>query len=213
MLPLAITALAAVSALIHVRAEYRGPRRLVYAFKPLTTTLLLALALALRPGASGRYQAAVAVGLALSLAGDVFLMLPRDRFVAGLASFLAAHLAYVVAFSTEIGLGAAPLLLVPAALPGAVVLALLWPTLGRLRAPVAIYVATITVMAWQAAARAWTLRTGAAALALLGAACFVASDAMLALDRFRAPFRSARALVMATYVTAQWLIAMSVAAP
>ena len=37
--------------------------------------------------------------LVLCLAGDVFLMLPQDLFVAGLASFLMTHVAYVVAFN------------------------------------------------------------------------------------------------------------------
>ncbi|MQB01909.1 MAG: hypothetical protein GEU78_16820, partial [Actinobacteria bacterium] len=36
--------------------------------------------------------------LLFSLAGDVFLMLPRDLFVAGLVSFLGAHVCYIVAF-------------------------------------------------------------------------------------------------------------------
>ena len=36
-----------------------------------------------------------------SLAGDVFLMLPRDAFVAGLAAFLVAHVCYVVGFWTD----------------------------------------------------------------------------------------------------------------
>jgi uncharacterized membrane protein YhhN len=174
--------------------------------------LLLALALAAGRGAGPRYLAAVAAGLVLSLAGDVFLMLPRDRFVAGLASFLAAHLAYVVAFTTGVSPDSAPLLLAPAALPGAAVLAVLWPRLGRLRPAVTAYVAVITLMAWQAGTRAWALRSPAAVMAALGAACFVASDAMLALDRFRAPFRSARGLVTGTYVAAQWLIASSVGA-
>ena len=40
----------------------------------------------------------VVVGLVCSLAGDVFLMLPEERFVEGLVSFLLAHIAYVVAF-------------------------------------------------------------------------------------------------------------------
>ena len=34
----------------------------------------------------------------LSLAGDVLLMLPTDRFVFGLVSFFLAHVAYVVGF-------------------------------------------------------------------------------------------------------------------
>ena len=41
--------------------------------------------------------------LVLCLAGDVFLMLPADRFVPGLASFLLAHLAFTVGFLLEPG--------------------------------------------------------------------------------------------------------------
>lgn len=210
LMRLAGTVLAGTTAALHIRAEYRGPRWQVYLCKPLTTTLLLALAL-IAPGPDARYQSAVAAGLALSLCGDVFLMLPGDRFVAGLASFLLAHVAYLVAFTTGVPLGTAPGLLIPFALAGAAVFGLVWPRLGGLRGPVLLYVAVIAVMAGQAAARAWTLRTTPALLAAAGAALFVASDALLALNRFRTPLLSAQALVMGTYVAAQWLIALSVA--
>src|SRR5512147_2406717 len=88
----------AVACALHLRAAYRGPRWQVYLFKPLTTTLLFGLAAALPPAHGSAYRLAILVGLVFSLAGDVFLMLPRDRFLAGLASFLAAHLAYIAAF-------------------------------------------------------------------------------------------------------------------
>ena len=205
-----VTLLAATSATLHIRAEYRGPRWLVYLCKPLTTALLLALALSAGGTGSPRYLYAVAAGLAFSLAGDVFLMLPHDRFVAGLASFLLAHLAYLVAFTTDVPLGSAPLLVAPSAAAGAAVLALLWPRLGKLRAPVAIYVAVIVTMAWQASARAWTLHTTSALLAAAGASLFMISDAILAVNRFHTSFRAAQALVMISYVSAQWLIAVSV---
>src|SRR5205814_5119913 len=45
--------------------------------------------------------------LALSLAGDVFLMLGENLFVPGLASFLLAHLAYVGGLRLEVHSGAA----------------------------------------------------------------------------------------------------------
>ena len=211
--PWLVTTLAvAASAACAIVAAYRGNRRGVFLFKPLTTVLIIAAVLWISPPGESRYPMWILLGLLCSLAGDVFLMLPRDRFVAGLASFLLAHVAYVVAFTSGVPLGTAPGILVPAALPGGVVLALLWSRLGALRGPVAIYVVVITLMAWQATARVWTLHTGAAALAACGAACFVASDALLALNRFRTPFRSAQALVMGTYVVAQWLIALSVGA-
>lgn len=206
----ALSLLAAVSAVLQVRAEYRGPRWRVYLCKPLTTALLLALAALPGGDGTGRYQIAVVVGLALSLAGDVFLMLPGDRFIPGLASFLLAHIAYLVAFTTGVPPGTRPAALLPFAASAGVLLAVLWPHLGARRTPVAAYVGAIVWMAWQALARALALGTAATALAAAGAALFVVSDAALALDRFKRPFRSARAVVMTTYVAAQWLIALSV---
>ena len=41
--------------------------------------------------------------LVLCLAGDVFLMLPGDRFVPGLASFLVGQLLFTVGFSLHPG--------------------------------------------------------------------------------------------------------------
>ena len=208
-----VTLLVVVSAAVDVRAARRGPRWEVYVFKPLTTALLLALALAAPPQGAARYQLAVAVGLALSLVGDVFLMLPGDRFAPGLCSFLLAHLAYLVAFAADVPLAAAPVLFAPFALFGLAILALLWRGLGRLRVPVALYVLVIVSMAGQAVGRAWLLRNPAATLAASGAALFVVSDTLLSVNRFRQPFPSAQTLILGSYFLAQWLIAVSVSAP
>lgn len=211
--PVAAVAAAALTAALQVRAEYRGPRWQVYCFKPLTTSLLV-LAATLQASAHGpRYQLAVVTGLALSLAGDVFLMLPGDRFVPGLASFLLAHLAYVAAFSSGIPPGANPFLLLPALAAAALLIRVLWRGLGRLRYPVLLYAAAIVLMVWQAWARGWELRSPGSALGAAGAALFMASDSLLALNRFRAPFAWAQAAIMATYVAAQALIALSVGVP
>ena len=182
-------------------------------FKPLTTALLLAIVLAAAQyGApvAPRYQMAVAVGLGLSLAGDVFLMVPNDRFVPGLASFLLAHVAYIVAFTTDTPMATAPLLFVPFAFFGLALLSQLWHRLGRLQLPVTVYVLVIVCMAGQAAGRWWSLRNAASTLACVGAALFVVSDALLAGNRFGRPFHSARGLTLGSYFVAQWLIAVSV---
>lgn len=47
-------------------------------------------------------------------------------------------------------------------------------------------------------------------LAAAGATLFMVSDAVLALNRFRTPFRLAQAAIMSTYVAAQLLIALSI---
>jgi len=48
-----------------------------------------------------RYGMLLLAGLVCSLAGDVFLMLPEDRFIPGLASFLAAQICYAIAFWSD----------------------------------------------------------------------------------------------------------------
>jgi uncharacterized membrane protein YhhN len=195
---------------LHLRAAYRGPRWQVYLFKPLTTLLLLGIA-ASAPAAHGAtYRLTIMIGLLLSLSGDVFLMLPQDRFIAGLGSFLLAHLAYITGFALEGSMGSAPRLLLPLGVVALLLLRLLWPRLGGLRIPVVLYTATIVVMVWRAWARSRMTSTPGTALAAAGAALFMMSDALLALNRFRRPFRSAQALVQVTYVAAQACIAMSV---
>jgi uncharacterized membrane protein YhhN len=211
-LPLALGLLIASSAALTLWAEHRDARRAFYLFKPLTTILILALAAAAPQPVSRGYQALVCAGLLFSLAGDVFLMLPRDRFVAGLASFLVAHLFYVAAFAPRPVTLAAPLVLALLLAYGAVLLRALWPRLGTLRVPVAVYAAALLVMAWQAAERHAMLGTTPALLAALGAGLFVISDSVLAWERFRQRHGYGQAVVLGTYFAAQWLIASSVSA-
>lgn len=199
---------AVVSLALNLFGTYTHRATLVYVFKPLTTAIVIAIAL-LQSDAPHRYRVAILIGLLLSLAGDVFLMLPRDRFVAGLVSFLLAHLAYLAAFTAGVRLAARPMFFIAYALVGAVLLSFLWSRLGNLRIPVLLYVAVILAMAAQAAVRASLLGTTAALLAAVGAALFVISDSLLAFDRFRGRFASAQALIMTTYIAAQLLIAMS----
>ncbi|MFQ5575354.1 MAG: lysoplasmalogenase [Anaerolineae bacterium] len=207
---LILTLLAIVSALFHIRAEYLGPATHVYLFKPLTTILILLIAvLAQRPVSAG-YKYLIVAGLLFSLAGDVFLMLPGDRFVAGLVSFLIAHLFYIAAFRAGASYGWSWGWIAPFALYGVVVFVLLLPHLGAMKLPVLVYVLVILVMAWQAWGRWRSTGDTAALLAFIGAALFVISDSVLAFNRFRGEFAAARALTLATYFSAQWLIAVSI---
>ncbi|MGO1000814.1 lysoplasmalogenase [Lysobacter sp. CA196] len=206
----------ALSAVLAIAGSYLSPW-LHYVFKPLTTLLIVAMLL--RRGGEAEveedrgpgYRRAILIGLLLSTLGDVFLMLPGDWFVFGLGSFLCAHIAYLVALTRRAPWFAALWPYPAYAALAALVLSVLWPHLpGELRVPVIVYVVVLAAMAAQAAA-VWRRRaTRATALAALGGAFFVASDATLAIDRFAAPFAAASALVLATYWIAQTLIALSV---
>lgn len=152
-----------------------------YVLKPLALGLLIATALALDPDQPG-VRAWFVVALVLALAGDVFLMLPRDLFLPGLGAFLLAHLAYVVGLTVE-GLSLAGVA------AGLAVVAIMCATVGRrlvagvrvrepgLGAPVVAYVGVISTMVVCA------LGTGNP-LAIAGALLFYASDALIGWGRF-----------------------------
>ena len=97
---------------------------------------------------------------------------------------------------------------------GLVILAYLWQGLSdaTLKGAVVAYLLVIVAMAWRAAVRTQSPAVpGAGALAAAAGAClFLASDSILAVDRFRRPFRAAEPVVFATYWAAQLLIALSV---
>lgn len=203
-----VIGLAAVIAI--VSHEGPGGPWLHWIAKPATTLLIVAMALTL-VGDEARYRRWVVAGLLLSTLGDVFLMLPGDWFVHGLASFLLAHLAYLVAFGTRARLLAVLWPYALFALLGGAILSQLWPGVpADQRIPVVVYVIALAAMAAQASV-VWRIRPGTAtAAAALGGAAFLCSDAILAWNRFAEPVPAAKAWVLTTYWLAQYLIARSV---
>jgi uncharacterized membrane protein YhhN len=207
-----IFTLTLLTAMLAIRAEYRGPRYHIYIFKPLTTLLILFMASHIKQPVSPFYQQAICMGLVFSLIGDICLMLPSDRFVAGLASFLVAHLFYIAAFSPGVEWIFSLVALAPFMIIGVLLLKLLWPYLDKMKWPVLAYMLVIMTMAGQALARWIQFDPPGAWLALFGAVLFIISDAVLAWSRFRRAYRAARAVNLGTYYMAQWLIALSVGA-
>ena len=210
---------AGVVAVIDWTAVARGDTRLEYLAKPGVLVALVA-ACAVLPAAHtdlvDRKWWFVAA-LVLCLAGDVLLMLPQDLFVAGLGAFLIGHVLYIVgllqapsppgvppfAFSTT-GLVVAALVGIAY---GAVPATLIFRSLARsgqraLIAPVAVYLVVILSMAVLAA------NVGVPA-ALAGAALFVVSDTILALNRFVRPIPQGHVAVHVTYHLAQGLLVLS----
>jgi sterol desaturase/sphingolipid hydroxylase (fatty acid hydroxylase superfamily)/uncharacterized membrane protein YhhN len=185
-------------------------------FKPLTMVVAIALVLrhwqqTRRPRADTTLpgHAWLLAALLGSLAGDVFLMFP-GFFIPGLVAFLLAHLAYIALLRQD-----APLLASPRAWLGVGAVALLVYVVlwtgglpAGLRAPVAAYVLAIACMAALAIGRAQVLDNTAARLVALGAACFMVSDATLAINRFVSPLPHSAVWVLGSYYTAQCLIVM-----
>jgi uncharacterized membrane protein YhhN len=177
-----------------------------FVFKPLATIVVIAYAWGRSAGRPDT-RAWVLIGLVLSLGGDVALLWPQEGFLPGLVSFLLAHLAYLVAFTRERRFAAAWAPFVVYAMVAGGVLALLWPGVpGALRAPVVVYVVCLASMAAQAAVL-WRTGVERAGVLALGGALFVASDALLATNKFAAALPAASFWILATYWSAQWCIA------
>jgi len=204
-----LSALVFISAILHLRAEYMGQRRHVYFFKPLTMFFIILIGWQTKNPVSAFYKYAILCGLIFSLAGDIFLMLPSDRFISGLLSFLLAHLFYIAAFTFEGARSPGVLVAVPLLIYGALMLRILLPHLGSMRVPVVIYMLVILLMAWQALNRWMMTAEQGSVLTLAGALLFVVSDSLLALNRFKSRFRGAQIYIMSSYFMAQWLIALS----
>jgi uncharacterized membrane protein YhhN len=158
-------------------------------------------------------------GLVFSLAGDVLLMLPERFFLGGLVAFLLAHVAYIVGLNSGgLSLPGEALMIVPVGLVGGwlawrVGRALKASGREKLRAPVAVYAAVISLMLVSALSTlfepGWPL--GEAALVAVGAALFFGSDALLAWNRFVAPVRGARLLVIVAYHLGQMALIVGIA--
>lgn len=207
----AILAAAALAAgALTIAADDRGKRHLVYVFKPLALALLIALAALARSAAPPAYRTLILAGLGLSLAGDVFMMLRRKKFELGLAAFLTAHLCYIAAFRADMLPRFAVQPLFPLVIIAALILRVLLPHLGRMKYPVLLYVLVITAMAGMAAGRFIQWGGEKTLFAFVGAALFMASDTVLAFNRFVRPLRRAQTVILGTYFVAQTLIALSV---
>ena len=195
-----------MSAAIDWVAVRHGHQAMLYVCKPLTLVLLTATALALDPD-DPTVRTWFVVGLVMSLAGDVFLMLPGDLFVPGLGSFLLAHVAYVVGLMLS---GLEPV----GVLVGLVVVAVAFVLVGarivagvrrdRARAcgpPVLAYMGVISAMLVCAFGTPTPL-------AIAGAGLFYASDALIGWGRFVESRPWGDLAVMVTYHLGQVLLVL-----
>ena len=156
----------------------------------------------------------MATGFALSALGDFFLDLRGERwFLPGLFAFFAAHVAFAVylfghmvplSMFTPIEWG------MSATLIAATVAFYIWlrPSLPRdMKIPVAAYSLIITIMGITA-----LTTTLASIFVPVGALLFIASDVVLATERFKFKFPLDKQINWALYASGQILLAIGVVA-
>jgi len=154
----------------------------------------------------------MAIGFVFSALGDFLLDIPDDKgFLLGLFAFFAAHIAFLVFLWPHM----TPLAQLGTAKLGSFGLLFvsntwfyLWlrPSLdSSLRIPVAAYSTIIALMGM--AAIGTTLPSY---LVPLGAALFIASDVVLAIEKFKAKFPFAKTLNWLLYASGQIILAIGV---
>jgi uncharacterized membrane protein YhhN len=202
-----LLALAAVVAVVDWCAVHAQRKPVEYVCKPLTLLVLVVVAATVSPAYESR-RVAFVVALVLSLCGDVFLMLRRDMFAFGLASFLLGHVAYIVGLRVGPSDGVA---LIAASVGVVVIAAVVGSRVVRgvvahghreLVGPVVAYMAVLAAMFACALA---TLNP----LAGLGAGLFFCSDAVLAWNRFVRALPWGPLAVIVSYHLGQALLVLS----
>lgn len=178
-------------------SRWRDARGVELWTKPLALVALIGVAISLDP-ADPAVRVWFVAALAASLAGDVFLLFGDRYFIAGLGSFLVAHVLYSAGFVVApqwrwtgcalalVGMAAL------AALVGRRIVVGAGAHDAALRAPVTAYLVVISAMAASAGAagNGW---------AIAGAALFVASDSLLGWRQFVGSARWMAPAVMITY--------------
>jgi uncharacterized membrane protein YhhN len=203
-----------VTVTLTVLAALRSDQRQVYIFKPLSTLLVISVAMLslVTPGAQPAFTFWITLGLILSLGGDVALMFTSSRaFLIGLVCFLLAHIVYAIGFTLPNGFHRQDLIVGAILIMiGAAVYYYLKPGLGKMKGPVLVYIAVICLMVNRAISTFFgqAFTTTQAWLISLGAILFWLSDLVLAINRFRHPFRLQR-LSLFLYYGGQLLIALS----
>jgi uncharacterized membrane protein YhhN len=151
-----------------------------------------------------RFTTLIAIGLFICCIADFAL---EYDFLIGLGLFLCGHLLYVAAFVHENKVTDVTKAL-PLGAYGVIVYFILFPKLGSLKAPVAVYVLTITAMLWRASVLG--LNTSWGLHVAFGALSFALSDTLIALDKFVKPIDNVRAPILGLYWLGQALIAKGV---
>ena len=206
----------AVLSSIYLTSLFFSPYAYQFVLKALPVALL---SLAVVKSTTGMARVVLACALIFSLAGDVVLALPIEySFLAGLACFFLAHVAYVLSFycltkradhlqhTNAFSLLAKGLISLCVLIFALLMAMHILPEANTLFFPVLAYISVILTMGLSA------IWLGNTRLIICGAVLFIVSDAVLAQSVFRTPLPLSPFLVMLTYYAAQYCLAFGLMA-
>ena len=156
----------------------------------------------------------VAFALLFCLLGDIFLEF-TNRFLQGLVAFWVGHIFYGISFLSDIGkVSRLPwwllLLAVIYVTYGIVLRTRLTVTDLKIKIAITIYSVTISLVSLLSILRAGNVTAYSFFMVLAGTLVFIASDSILAYNRFRKRSKNGTVWVMVTYGAAQLMIIMGI---
>jgi len=186
----------------------------VYVAKPPVVIALILYFLSATSGNTNKLKKFITLALVFSLSGDVLLMfdsMDKNFFLFGLTAFLIAHLFYILFFSKarsveKVKLKWGFVLIVALYYTGLIYV--LYNDLGEMKIPVLVYGLVISSMFLLALHMLFIKNKEAGKLLMMGALLFVASDSILAINKFYQSFEMAGIITMLTYGLAQLLITL-----
>lgn len=183
-----------------------------FIFKPLIIPVIIGLFQSQVNNVIKGINKWVVLALAFSWVGDVLLMFQEKNsifFLAGLSSFLLAHIFYIIYFhKVRIieNVKSNPWLLVIVVVYYAALISFLSPFLRAMKLPVRIYGIVISFMFMLAMHMLFIKNKLAGRWMLFGALLFVISDSLLAINKFYQTFEFAGVMIILTYALAQFFI-------
>lgn len=198
---------------IDLFAAYSGNETLRYFSKPLLMPLLIVYFI-FNTNTGTSLKKWIVLALVFSWLGDVLLMFEARNnifFIFGLVAFLIAHIFYILFYENILKLENLKKnywLFIPVLIYYVALIYLLSPHLGEMKLPVRVYGVVISYMLIQALQITRIKNRAASAMMITGAILFIASDSILAMNKFYQPFELAGIAIMITYGMAQLLITL-----
>jgi uncharacterized membrane protein YhhN len=154
------------------------------------------------------------LALSFSLIGDVLIIfedISNNYFLAGLISFLLAHIMYISVFLAKRNTSNKPLVYIILLIVYAFgLIYLLKDNMKDLLIPVLVYVIAILTMAVTASFRKDNVPKLSYNLVLVGVLFFMISDSFIALNKFYRSIPSEHVIIMSTYALSQYYIVIGV---
>jgi len=198
--------------LIDLVAVYSNNESLRFITKPLLMPLLAIYLLLQTSSVTSALKVWIFLALFFSWLGDILLLFEEREpnfFLFGLSAFFVAQVFYIVFFHNirmrEYIRGNALLLLL-VIVYYSILVSVLSPYLGDMKLPVRIYGVVLSFMVMLAMHTTLGKNKRAAIWMTTGAILFVASDSLLAFNKFFSAFDYAGLIIMVTYGLAQLFI-------